>query len=53
MQIVNWPDLEDKGIKRIFKSFIRKLRGESDIYRLINKGMKVGEKFWCGDGCAN
>lgn len=52
MQIVNWPDLEDKGIKRIFKSFIRKLRGESDIYRLINKGMKVGEKFWCGDGCA-
>ena len=52
MQLINWPEREEKGIKKIIKKIIRKIRNEEDIYDLINKGMHVGKNFWCGDSCS-
>ena len=52
MWLINWPGREKTGIKRTIKRVVAKVRGDCDIYRLIENGMKVGNKFWIGDACA-
>lgn len=51
MELINWKEHELKGIKKMMKKLINKIRGKKDVYDLIKCGMKVGEHFWVGDNC--
>ncbi len=51
MDLINWKEHELKGIKKMMKKLINKIRGKKDVYDLIKCGMKVGEHFWVGDNC--
>lgn len=52
MECVNWEGRSPKGIKKIIKRFLGKIRGETNIDDLIHQGMEVGKNFWVGDACA-
>lgn len=52
MDCINWKGRSPKGLKKIIKSFIKKIRGQQNIETLIQSGMKVGEQFWVGDDCS-
>ena len=52
MECVNWEGRSPKGLKKIYKRLLGKIRGESNIDELIKRGMIVGSHFWIGDACA-
>lgn len=51
MEVINWPG-RNSSIQKLKNRLLNKVRGQSDIYGLIDRGMKVGEYFWVGDNCA-
>lgn len=52
MQCINWKGREMTGLRKLLKKILYRFRGIQDIEALIDDGMIIGERFWCGDDCS-